>query len=342
MRVLVATSRNPHGHSFLLDHTLVGFHDLLLAGEIDELALWPDAPWLRLKEDPEQPGSAIPAPGQRDDCQIDSDQALDLPQALTGPADLVVGSTHAAAELALAAHGHSGARVALLDGDDHDRDQRNAAPHTHYFKRELPLGATWARPFPFTYPERRIPVWARYNERERRLVYHASDAAGSAGGRLDIVRGCRERLGRMADVGTLDSRTNRLKPEELHERLYDALIGVHWNPYAGAPSNGRWGHGWDGNRFWENCAHGVVNISLRPWIEIPHPFTDGVNVVWVDNPGQVGIRAAELLRPENEEALRKMARASRAHFLRWHSAAERARYVLRECGLRLNTTESMP
>lgn len=328
MRVLVATSRNKCGHAFLPDHLLVGFDDLRRRGVVSELALWPEAPWLRLKEDPARPGSSLPAPGQRDECQIDSDQALELLTALTGPADLVVGSTHAAEELSMAARGYPHAKVALVDGDDHARDQRGAAGHTHYFKRELSLGATFGRPLPFTYPARRMPLHARDGGRAPRIVYHASDNCGQAGGRMDIVRGCRALPEGQHDVGTLDHRTHRLLPEALHAKLERALLGVHWNPYAASPP---WGHGWDANRFWENCAHGLLNISLRPWIEIPHPFTDGLNVVWVDAPGQVAERARELLR--HPARAREMARASRAHFLRWHSAEARARYVMEECGL---------
>lgn len=324
MRVLFVTAENRHGHDFLSDNVAQSFWAMWRRQEIAEFAIWPTAPWLRLDEHPDRPDTGIPAPGARDECQIESDSAMsDVPMGLSGPADLIVGSTHAGAELAKAFQ-HS-ARVALIDGNDRADDLRGSIPHHVYFKRELPQGATWAVPIPFTYPARRIPKEPL--PRKMRVVYYASDAGKTADARMRIVSELKRTLGDAADCATLDDRSVRPKPEELHHKLWTSMIGVHWNPYAAQ----RGEHGWWGNRFVENLAFGVACIAMRPWVEIPHPYTDGENVIWVDRPEDVAVRAAELM--DDVERCLRIAKAGHAHFLKYHSAEAVARYVIQRMGL---------
>lgn len=332
MRVLFVTQRGLHGHSYASCAIYSGLRSLQREGFIAEVGCYPSAAsWLHLRPHPDFPDTGLPAEGARDDCQIATDAAWSVPDSLSDRPDLIIGSTHALRELGEATS-WSDVPIAVIDGDDIALNQAGAANEFlrgksfHYFKRELPAGATWATALPFSYPGTRA-LSRVDNPRESAVVYYASDGEKRALSRIEVVDRLRRLCGDRAWVGLDDDKRRRPKPERVHDMMSRALVGVHWNPYAPAPP---WSHGWDAIRFWENCAYGLATVGLRPWIEIPHPFTDGENVVWVDSPAAAADAVAELLNdPERAVCI---GRAAHAHFMRYHTAEARVLWLMERCG----------
>jgi hypothetical protein len=86
------------------------------------------------------------------------------------------------------------------------------------------------------------------------------------------------------------------------------------------------GSGFDSVRYWEVPAHGVMLLSERPPIRIPHNFADGVSAVFFDDlPELEGKLAHYLARPDE---VRAIAEQGRRHFLKHHTTSARARHFL--------------
>lgn len=335
MRILFVTQRSLCGHNYAHCALYSGLRSLQRSGFLCEVGCYPIvAPWLHLQPHPLYPNTGLPAEGARDHCQIDTDAAWPQPDGLSDKPDLILGSTHALRELGEAAS-WSDVPIAVVDGDDVGLNQSAAITDTlrgkpfHYFKRELPAGATWAAPLPFSYPGTRVPAYeAPGATREPAVAYYASHGNHAATARIEIVDRLRALCGDRAWVGLDDDKVKRPTPERTHALMARATVGVHWNPYgASAP----WTHGWDGHRFWESVAHGLAVVALRPWIEIPEPFVDGEEVVYVDSPAQLATEAARLV--EDPDRARRMGRAAQAKLLRHHTAESRVLWIMRHCGL---------
>jgi hypothetical protein len=197
-------------------------------------------------------------------------------------------------------------------------------PLTAHFKRELPIGATWALPLPLMYPASRIPQAPVH--KLVRVFYHASghgdtlDGAGAV--RRQIVDDLRRRMpyGDTLNVGLHTSRATNLLPVDYHTQMTEALVGISWNgfPYV---------QNWDCNRVWEQFAYAVCQVIESPRIQIPKPFVDGVHCVYALTPEAVGA-AVESLIHEPQRAL-DIAKAGHAWFAQWHTSEARALYVAR-------------
>ena len=218
--------------------------------------------------------------------------------------------------------------LAVVDMTDHVRNLRPFYEEVtgrdlvgYYFKRELPLGkgTEWgAHPCPLTYPAHRAPD--PLPPKMPRLFYYATHHGGGEAGvpRLQILRDLRALLpATRLDVALFPSQNGRPSPEEYHARMAQALVGIHWNGLVN----------WDGNRFWENVAFGLCQVSERPRIEIPQPLEHLRHVGFVDHPEQVA-PAVRLFLQQPAWALR-LAAAAHEHFLTHHCARARAAYVLR-------------
>lgn len=333
MRVLMAMPDAVHGHNYLGDYLVAGFRALLGPHNVYDI---PEAPWLHL--------DSIEA---RDECVLDCDATWPRHYVTTAQAhdhlrsgwfDLIVVTDAFTSLAALAVHNVRHVPVVFVDGDDraknHLQEANNAAQNesVEYFKRELPLDAMWAYPCPMTYPEEKVRVVTADNRdgREARLVYHTV-AYGPGAPRDRIVASLADQPWADVSANRLE-RWERLTPEAVHDRMAKALVSCHWNPPFDPVTDHAGQSGWDANRFWENCAMGVVTIAQRPFIRFPAgtEFTDGENVVWVDRPEDVAPAAQALI--DDPDRARAMAVAAQRWFLDHHCARERAKYILRTCG----------
>ena len=321
-------SNLPHGHNYMRDFLYAGFRT---AGH--DVITYPYAPWLHL--------SSVE---DRDTCSLDCDQTWpeDAERSASALAALTekkfdvivdVDNFTQPAAIGAVASNNRGTPVIAIDGTD---SAKNLAPAAHsawhgqvvkYFKRELPINATWAEPCPFTYPaERAAPPT---DARDNKAIYMASTHNMNALARVAIARGI-EALG--ATVFTSPGQSDRPTPEQCHAQMKTRLIGIHWNPTVWPVTDPDHQSGWDGNRFWENCAFGLVNVGHRPFIRFPPgaDYTHGVNVMWADDPDGV-IEIVRALSNDKDQAL-TLAHASYSHFRRYHTADARAQYVLQTSG----------
>jgi hypothetical protein len=317
-KVVVVVSSGPHAHDYGVDYLLDGLRQAYGAEQVFD---FPEKPCLHL------------APGApRDACNIDSDAwwpskgerrieevvaGAEVVLLGVGPGD-ALGAHHARGLVAMAPRAALGA----LDLTDDIGDQRDwYATMTHgrafvYFKRELPLGATWGVSCPLTYPAHKAPATM---EKGLTVFYHATDHAGGAPGipRRVIVEGLRQSLPEAAlDVQLTPSQEGRLSPEAYHARMARAVLGVSWN---GAPN-------WDCNRVWENFAFGLGNIMERPRMQMPFPVLDQEHAIFCDDPRQVG-PSAKVMMSSPADCL-MLAERGRRHFLAYHATHRRAAYVV--------------
>lgn len=321
MNILYLVADGPHAHDYGVDWLYAGFRQL--AGDGVEIYDWPEKPPLHLTQGTE-----------RDDCNIDSDQwwprrDYGLTDVLREPldSDLVILT---AADPALASACRMiPSRVPLVGvdmgdalGNRRDEYEAVAGRRLHaYFKRELPLGSTWAIPLPLTYPQVELLTVGRW-----RLCYHATDHGGGAPGipRRRIVERLRELLPEtILDVALYpgQGKGTRPDPDEYHRHLNKALVGISWN---GAPN-------WDCNRFWENFAYGVAQVAERPRIQIPDAPLHRTHCLYATTPDEVAELAAWLM--QHPGIARDIAAKGNAHFLQYHQTSARARYLLRESGV---------
>ena len=312
MKVAVVFRNGEHSHDYLIQHLFAGFCDLL--GE-ENILDYPRNPYCHLREI--TPGSRLPDPAARDECNLDSDQAYPVVD-VQGPFGLIIGGAHAPTETQEAIKQWPSATVAWIDGSDNAC--QNAGPGVQ-FKRELPIGATWAHPLPLTYPEHRIP---KVKVERHGVVYYASTHGDIAIDRMRIAYGLRQLPD--ARVHTTPNQKDRPSTEAHHEALWSALVGVHWNPLVPLDKMNEHSSGWDANRFPESLAFGVAVVALRPFITIPYPFTDGENIVYANTSDEVVSKVKELL--DNPERARAIGKAGHKHFLKYHCATARARYII--------------
>lgn len=322
MKVLALVSSGTHAHDYGCDYLLDGFREV--AGP-ENVIDWPPKPCLH-----------IPPGEPRDACNIDSDAWWPVPAAAHLPIEELVADAeiifltmsledHGACERASVVCGQVSRETSIVALDMHDSicDRRTAyeaivGRSVLYFRRELPIGATWGFPCPMTYPASRVP--SPMPDKFPRIVYHATHHGEHPPGipRRAIVNGLlRSRIPRtLLDVALYPSQQNRPSPEAYHAKLAAGLIGISWN---GAPN-------WDTNRFWENFAYGLCQIAERPRIQIPNPPEHQVHAFYVDYPGHVA-PIAEMLLKDHGRAL-DIARRGHAHFLEHHCSRARAQYVL--------------
>lgn len=330
MRIAYVCRSDPHAHDYGVDWLFEGLCDVQGFENVFDL--------------PERECLHLSSPGARDECQIDSDQCW--PRKNVAPEDvkpaLIILTALDRGANEIMRRLPKDTLVAAVDMHDALENQRRlydqvaGRPVSWYFKRECPIahGARGgALPLPLTYSSKGIPWLSGATGRIEFIkhpspivFYHATDHGGGPPGipRRQIVEDltalAREYPATTWDVNLYpgQGKGTRPSPEEYHEYMAKALIGISWN---GAPN-------WDCNRFWENFAYGLAQVAERPRIAIPDMPEDRKHVLYVDQPGQVVDGVRWLL--EQPERVAEIASAGFEHFHRFHSAKRRAMYLLNQ------------
>ncbi len=202
-------------------------------------------------------------------------------------------------------------RIVYCDAEDHAMNTVTVVTETMgfkpaaYFKRELPIGETWARPLPFGYPAERV---VSVDQQRNGVAYtaHIWDWCGPDSLRVRLKTALHdfmavhpsERLSVMADHG-------------LHRC---SLIAV-------SPS----GRGYHSNRTLQMIADGCCPVIERPWMQWPEALVDGVECRYFrDEMDCVDIVQDLLNNPEQAHA---MAKAAQQALIERHSTLCRAKTV---------------
>ena len=320
-------------------------HDYGLAGLFDGLVevLGYDA----VHDLPENPTMHLSSYAARDHCGLDSDRCYEsrlstsyygnywqLRERLTGaPSDtiIVLGKPDAESRQVIEASDKANGKrfpIIAVDYSDQVADRRAeyeqcaGRPLAAYFKRELPIGADWGYPLPLSYPASRVGTLDF--EAKNGLAYYATTHGGGAPGKPRIA--IAEALGAMWHGSELigpgihltagQEKGTRLSPEELHERMRVALVGISWNGAVNV----------DCNRTWENFAFGLAQVAEYPRIQIPNVPEHGKHCLYAKSPDEVPGYVSVLL--DNTAYAREMAKAGHEHFLKWHCSRARAEYLL--------------
>lgn len=345
MKVAYLVSGTPCAHCYGSDNLLSGlFTELGTANVYD----WP-----------EKDNVHLPSIAARDACAISSDACW--PRKRHGfdavaACDVAIIATHpdapdATAIAAACSRLPRSMPIAAIDASDRVENHRNfyeavaGRPLAAYFKREYPIGETWAKTYacPLSYPASRV---GELPEKSLIAFYVATNHGGGAPGvprtaivsdlaakateakwqvryqaespQILIANAAADTSPRPVIVAQLHlSQENRPTPEQYHARMAEALIGISWN---GADN-------WDCLRHWENFAYGLCQVAETPRIQIPNVPQDGAHCFYVNTPDAVAPLVWALL--HDEDTARRVARDGRAHFLKHHSSEARARYVLK-------------
>lgn len=329
MKVLYLVCCSGHPHCYGSDNLCTGLYNVLGADNVFD---WPEKPCMHL------------ATGKdRDNCNIDSDAWLPSKGALS------IGDIIPQVDLAIIACQPDdepsinrirvacrllppSVPIACVDMTDHVRDFSEfftdvaGRPLVAYFKRELPLGATWGTPLPLSYPESRTP--AEFPVKQPLVFYHATHHGKQPWGLPRIM--IAEQLRKLLPPEQLDvclypgqEKGSRPSPEEYHARMSRALVGLSWNGYPYVQN-------WDTNRFWESFAYGLCLVAERPRIQIPHEPEHAWHCWYVDSAEEIPETVVALMR--TPELAEKVGLRGREHFLKYHTSEARVRYVLQRCG----------
>lgn len=212
-------------------------------------------------------------------------------------------------------------RVAFCDMEDHANNMEPAVREllgfrpAAFFKRELPIGETWARPFPFGYPAERIRPVDVTSDRPRGVVYaaHVWDwATGKLRDRLgpELLRAFNGR----ADVLATRGDDQRRSISDYHAANRRALVAI-------SPA----GQGYHTNRHLEIIADGCCPLYERPWRQWPDAPQEGAHCVYFRDELEAVDAARELM--NDHAAAIEMAQAAQAWLLDGHTTAHRAREV---------------
>lgn len=207
-------------------------------------------------------------------------------------------------------------RIVAIDGEDHAYNTRPlfaqclGAEPVAYFKRELPLGETWAIPLPFGYPVERI-ITSRQREGVA-YTAHLWDWCGPESMRRQL----HEALGHLNERvghGQWIPRS-RLSVGDDHAWHQRALLAV-------SPA----GQGYFTNRHLQCIADGCCPILERPSMTFPMAFADGVHCRYFHSvPSCLDLVEELLAEPERAQDMAVEAQA----WLRQHHTTEvRARTV---------------
>jgi len=193
----------------------------------------------------------------------------------------------------------------FADHREYVRNELDFSDVRGYFKREMLAGVDYGPnvfPLPFAYQAWRAPQQTD-GLRARDVFW-----AGARNAFRAVYVGQIERaLGKKFD--------RKYTQAEYREALLDSRIGIS---LAGA--------GFDTVRYWELPAHGCMLLSERLPTVIPHNFENGVSAVFAEDARDMADKLEYYINyPEKAEAI---ARAGRAHLLKHHTAAARARQLL--------------
>ena len=175
-----------------------------------------------------------------------------------------------------------------------------------YFKREMLRTVDYgpeAFPFPFAYPDDRIPAYAS-TPRPNDVFWAGRSDYGLR--RLYLER-IEAMLGRKLE--------GDFPQEEYVKRIELARIGISF-----------FGKGFDTVRYWELPAHGCMLFAETPPIRIPYNFRDGETAVFFDDAAVMTDKLAHYL--SHPEEVETIARAGYEHLKRYHTGSARARQFL--------------
>ena len=206
-------------------------------------------------------------------------------------------------------------RVVYVDGEDGASDTRplfeqmaNLAPAA-YFKRELPLGETWAVPLPFGYPVERVQPLD--GPRAIRGIYSAFlwDWVPQDGLRKQLALALADLQG-FTVVSTTDYQ-RRVTVKHEHELSRKALVAV-------APA----GAGYHTNRHLSIIADGCCPVLEYPWRQWPDAPVDGIECCYFKSVVECVDMVASLI--DEPSRAREMAAAAQRWLLAGHTTKHRA------------------
>lgn len=329
MRVLYLMANQPHSHDYVVDYLYVGLCAVL--GR-DNVTAWPENESLHgnpsgqtcelCKDAGYSSDQAIEKSGRslEEACEI-SDIAI----LATQPGDMTLaGITAKFRKLWPASK-----PVVAVDSGDSNRNEVAyyrgivGRPLTLYFKRELPLGATWGIPFPISCPSAKVPrAWPDKAGIFYRASSHGAREDGPGAPRIQIASTLELRLAESnvhRDIVLNPSGVGRLTPDEYGHRMARSLVGISWNGWPIIPT-------WDCARFWEHFAFAVAQVAEKPRVQIPHAPIDGKHCVYATTPDEAAELAADLVKSPHQAI--DIARAGLEHYLTHHTSEHRAAYLL--------------
>ncbi len=202
-------------------------------------------------------------------------------------------------------------RIVYYDAEDHAVNTLTVVTETMgfkpaaYFKRELPIGETWALPLPFGYPADRCVKTEMFRNG---VVYtaHIWDWCGADSLRVRL----REALSDYLSVHPR-SRLSVVSDHVLHRC---SVLAV-------SPS----GRGYHTNRHLQVIADGCCPVIERPWMQWPDALVDGVECRYFRNEVEAVDIVRDLLNePDKAHA---MAIAAQKSLVERHSTLCRAKTV---------------
>jgi hypothetical protein len=202
-------------------------------------------------------------------------------------------------------------RIVYYDGEDHAADTSTVVEQTMgfkpaaYFKRELPIGETWALPLPFGYPTERIVGPSRY---ARNVIYtaHIWDWCGPDSLRVRLREALRDMEAYIP--------AERLSVAEDHTAHRNCFIAI-------SPS----GRGYHTNRHLQVVADGCCPVIERPWMQWPDAFVDGTECRYFRNEADCIDIVRELL--SNPRQAHAVAQSAQKALVERHSTLCRAKTV---------------
>lgn len=211
-------------------------------------------------------------------------------------------------------------RIVYYDAEDHAMDTRPlffqmaGIEPAAYFKRELPIGETWATPLPFGYPAERVVT--KREGRQFSFVYtaHLWEWCGTESLRRKLYVALRRELGAITnpDVHGRD----RVSVKVNHQYNRQALIAV-------SPA----GQGYGTNRHLEIIADGCAPVIERPWRQWPNAPEHWGECLYFKEEIECVEHVRELL--NEPQRATEMAKAAQACLLRHHTTKHRADQVWR-------------
>lgn len=185
-----------------------------------------------------------------------------------------------------------------------------------YFKRELPIGATWAKPLPFGYPGYRItPPTAMMR---KGAVYAAHIWEWARGGMRETLA---DILAKDDRVTVNASRTSgdRLTVEQYHSMNRRALVAV-------VPA----GLGSQTNRHLEVVADGCCPIIERLTVQWPDFFVEGKECLMFSTAEECAQLVSDALK--HPDKAMEMAERAQRKLIEKHTTLARARTVMEAIG----------
>lgn len=213
-------------------------------------------------------------------------------------------------------------RIVFYDGgDDRNSNEHHIAtalgfaPKRH-FKRELPLGATWALPLAFGFPEERIPADIDYSRKRGAFCATADTPDRATIGRvLGGIPGVNFQLSNRYD--------DRLSLSEFRDRYAQALVGLSPSGFLDLASAGTWMT----YRHLEVAALGCCPFLDYPRIQWRNGYENGREAIYYQTPEQAWTLLKKIL-DEPDRAI-TIGQAARSRLRADHTTKSLAEYLVR-------------